>query len=211
MKKIAMFDLDGTLVNSMSRFSAGILTILDENGITYDTDEMISITTPLGYKGTAEYFISIGVKGTVEELIKQMSDNLINEYTNNIYLKPFVKEYLLKLKSEGYSLYVLTASPHCVTDPCLKHNEVYDLFTEVWSVEDFGIPKTEIKLFYDVAEKLDCKPEEILFFDDNDTAVVNSTKAGYKSVGVRDNQTYEQIEIIKNNAARFIESFEELL
>ena len=172
---------------------------------------MISITTPFGYKGTAEYFISIGVKGTVEELIKQMSDNLINEYTNNIYLKPFVKEYLLKLKSEGYSLYVLTASPHCVTDPCLKHNEVYDLFTEVWSVEDFGIPKTEIKLFYDVAEKLDCKPEEILFFDDNDTAVVNSVKAGYKTIGVRDTQTEKQIDLIKKTASRFIESFEEML
>ena len=211
MKKIAMFDLDGTLVNSMSRFSAGILTILDENGITYDTDEMISITTPLGYKGTAEYFISIGVKGTVEELIKQMSDNLINEYTNNIYLKPFVKEYLLKLKSEGYSLYVLTASPHIVTDPCLKHNGVFDLFTEVWSIEDFGIPKTDIKLFYEVADKLDCKAEEILFFDDNDTAVVNSVKAGYKTIGVRDTQTEKQIDLIKKTASRFIESFEEML
>lgn len=211
MKKIAIFDLDGTLVNSMSRFSAGLLTILDENGISYDAEETIAIMTPLGYEKSAEYFISLGVEGTVEELVNKMSNNLVAEYTNNIYLKPFVKEYLHKLKEEGYSLYVLTASPHLVTDPCLKHNEVYDLFTEVWSVEDFLLNKSDINLFYNVAKKIGCKAEEILYFDDSHIAVVNSSKAGYKTVGVRDNQSESQIDIIKNNADRFIETFEELL
>lgn len=211
MKKIALFDLDGTLVNSMSRFSVGLLTILDKNGIKYDTDDMIRTITPLGYEKSAEHFISLGVKGTVEEIVQKMTNNLIDEYTNNIYLKSGVKKYLEKLKNEGYSLYVLTASPHLVTDPCLKHNEVFDLFTEVWSVEDFGLSKSDIEIFYKTAERINCEPEDILFFDDNITAVQNSVKAGYKTVGVKDNQTDEEIEIIKNTAEKFIESFEELI
>ena len=211
MKKIAIFDLDGTLVNSESRFNAGIFPILDENGINYDKDEVIAITTPAGYDGSAEYFISLGVKGTKEEIMKKLSDNLVNEYSTNIYLKPFVKEYLIKLKNEGYSLYVLTASPHTVTDPCLKHNEVFDLFTDVWSVDDFSLPKSNIQLFYNVAERIGCKPEEILYLDDSHIAVINSVKAGYKTIGVRDEQTPEQIGIIKNTASLFIETFKELL
>lgn len=211
MKKAALFDLDGTLVNSMSRFSAGIFTILDENGIEYETEEIINITTPLGYIKSAEYFISLGVKGTVEEIVKKMGENLVYEYSNNIYLKPYVKEYLTKLKDEGYSLYVLTASPHLVTDPCLKHNGVFDMFTKVWSVDDFGMSKSDIEIFYKTAQEMNCKPEEALFFDDNVTAVINSVKAGYTAIGVKDNQLPEDIDTIKKIASRYIESFEELL
>ena len=211
LKKIAIFDLDGTLVDSMSRFTVGLLTILDENGIKYDRNEMINIITPFGYTKSAEYFISLGVKGTTEEIVKKMGDNLVAEYTNNIKLKPFVGEYLKKLKNDGYALYVLTASPHLVTDPCLKNNGVYDLFTEVWSVEDFSMTKSEIELFYKIYKDIDCRPEEILYFDDNVTAVTNAKKAGYTAIGVKDNQTQSDLEIIKNTASKFIESFEEML
>ena len=211
MKKVALFDLDGTLVDSMSRFTVGILTILDENGIKYDRDEMINIITPLGYIKTAEYFVSLGAKGTADEIEKKMGENLVYEYSNNIKLKPFVKEYLTMLKSDGYSLYVLTASPHIVTDPCLKNNGVFDMFTKVWSVEDFGMSKNDIEIFFKVAEEMDCKPEDVLFFDDNVTAVINSVNAGYKTISIKDIQTPKDIETIKNTAFKYIESFEEML
>ncbi len=211
VKKIALFDLDGTLVDSMSRFSAGLFTILDENGIEYDRDEMINIITPLGYIKSAEYFISLGVKGTVDELVDKMGKNLVDEYSNNIMLKPYVKEFLLKLKSDGYSLNVLTASPHLVTDPCLKNNEVYDLFDKIWSVEDYGMSKSNIEIFYKAAENMNCEPSDVLYFEDNVTAVINSTKAGYKTVAVKDNQTAEDIDEIKRTASKYIESFKEML
>ncbi len=211
MKRVALFDLDGTLVDSSSRFSAGILTILDENGIEYDRDEMINIITPLGYIKSAEYFITLGVKGTVEELVDKMSKNLVNEYSTNIFLKSYVKEFLLKLKNDGYSLYVLTASPHLVTDPCLKNNGVYELFDNIWSVEDYGISKSEVEIFYKAAENMNCEPSDVLYFEDNVTAVINSTKAGYKTVAVKDNQTAKDIDTIKKTASKYIESFKEML
>jgi len=211
MFKAAIFDLDGTLVDSMSRFSAGLLSILDERGIEYDFDEMVSILTPLGYPGSARYFISLGVEGTVEEICEKMADNLIAEYSNNIYTKPFVKEYLEKLKAEGIRLFVLTASPHAVTDPCLKHNGIYDLFETVWSVEDFSLTKNDLSLFEAVAAHIGVSSEEILYFDDNHTAVKNAKLSGYYSVGVRDIQSAEEIDFIKTTADKFIENFGEML
>jgi len=211
MFKAAIFDLDGTLVDSMSRFSAGLLSILDERGIEYDFDEMVSILTPLGYPGSARYFISLGVEGTVEEICEKMADNLIAEYSNNIYAKPFVKEYLEKLKAEGIRLFVLTASPHAVTDPCLKHNGIYDLFETVWSVEDFSLTKNDLSLFEAVAAHIGVSSEEILYFDDNHTAVKNAKLSGYYSVGVRDIQSAEEIDFIKTTADKFIENFGEML
>ena len=211
MIKAAVFDLDATLVDSMSRFTAGLLDILDDNGIEYDLNEMINTITPLGYVGSAEYFISLGAKGTVEELCERMAQSLVREYSENIYLKPFVREYLEKLKAEGVHLFVLTASPHTVTDPCLKHNGVFDMFERVWSVEDFALTKSDISLFHKTAEKIGLATNEIYFFDDNRTAVQNAKKTGYYTVGVRDNQIPEDLEFIKKTADKYIENFGEML
>ena len=58
--KTYLFDFDGTLVDSMPTFASVMLRILDEHNIKYDSD-IVKTITPLGYKGTAEYFISLGI------------------------------------------------------------------------------------------------------------------------------------------------------
>ena len=210
MSEICVFDLDGTLVDSMSYFAAGLLKILDEAGIPYD-DGIVETITPLGYVASAELFRSMGVEATVEEMVAQMKENLVYEYSNNIKLKPCVGDFLCQLKAQGARLFVLTASPHAVTDICLKNNGVYDLFEQIWSVDDFGMTKSELELFDAVAQKIDCKPQEINYFEDNLTAVTNAALSQYKVYGVLDKQQPEDIEQIKELSDIFVYSYKDLL
>ena len=210
-KNVYIFDLDGTLVNSMPYYTRGTLSILDDEGIPYKPD-LINVLTPLGYTKTAEYYINnMGVKGTVAEIVARLEKKLVYEYTYNIKLKPFVGEYLRKLKDEGASLYVRTASPHIVTDVCLQKNGVYDLFDEVWSVEDYGLSKSGTELFFKVAEHIGCEMADVNYFDDNTIAVTNASKAGYKVYGVLDIQPEAEVEIVKQNCDVFVENFGQLL
>ena len=140
MKKIAVFDLDGTLIDSMERFEAGMLHVLLEEKISFPKD-FINVLTPLGYTKSAELFVEMGVQDSVNGIVSRIEKFLVNEYANHIRLKPGVYDYVNKLKRDGAKLYVLTASPHIVTDICLKNNGIYDLFEQVWSVEDFGLSK----------------------------------------------------------------------
>ena len=64
--KHVFFDFDGTLVDSMPVFSGKMLEIFRENNLPI-TDDTVKIITPLGYRGTAEYAISLGMDSTVEE------------------------------------------------------------------------------------------------------------------------------------------------
>lgn len=210
-KNVYLFDLDGTLVNSMPFYTKGTLSVLDDEGIPYEP-ELINVLTPLGYTKTAEYYIdNMGVKGTVEEIVARLEKKLVYEYTYNIKLKPFVGEYLRKLKAEGASLYVLTASPHIVTDVCLQKNGVFNLFDEVWSVEDYGLSKSGTELFFKVAERIGCEMADVNYFDDNTIAVTNASRAGYKVYGVLDIQPEAEVEIVKKNCDVFVESFEQLM
>lgn len=211
MNRVCIFDLDGTLIDSMAYFARGLLSILDEEGVPYG-DEMVGIVTPRGYTKSAEYYIeNLGVKDTVENLVHRMEQKLVPAYSHEIKLKPFVKEYLLKLKAEGAKLYVLTASPHIVTDVCLKNNGVFDLFDQVWSVEDFGLSKAGTALFYKVAETIGRETADIEFYDDNLTAVSNAVRAGHKVYGIKDQQSAEDLELVKKRCHVFVESFEQLL
>lgn len=210
MRKVYVFDLDGTLVDSMPYFTKGILSILDDAGIQYGS-EMINVVTPLGYTKSAELYVTMGVEQTVSEIVSTIEKRLVCEYSENVKLKPGVCDYLKQLYSDGARLFVLTASPHIVTDICLKNNGVFDLFEKVWSVEDFGMSKSELKLFEIVAETIGCEASEVNYFDDNITAVTNSKRSGYITYGVLDSQTDDDIEIIKKYSDVFIESFEDLV
>ena len=210
-KGIYVFDLDGTLVDSMPYFTKGILSIADDAGIEYGP-ELIRILTPLGYVGGAKYYVEeLGVKDTVENIVKTIGDRLVYEYSNNVILKAGVGAYLRRLKSEGARLFVLTASPHLVTDVCLKRNGVFDLFEQVWSVEDFKLTKSDTRLFYRVAETIGCENSEINYFDDSLVALRNAKKSGYITYGIYDAQTDEEIAEMKREYDFYVRSFQDIL
>jgi HAD superfamily hydrolase (TIGR01509 family) len=208
MNKIYVFDLDGTLVDSMPYFTKGILSILDDAKIPYEPS-LINVVTPLGYTKSAELYVTMGVKDDVATIVKNIEKKLVKEYSENVKLKPGVEKYLRRLHSEGARLFVLTASPHIVTDICLKNNGVYGLFERVWSVEDFKMSKSDVNIFYKVASTIGCEPCEVNYFDDNLTAVTNSKRAGYRVYGILDMQTDADIERIRELSDCFVESFED--
>ena len=210
MTDICVFDLDGTLVDSMARYARGILSVLDEEGIPYEPD-LVKVLTPLGYTKSAELYQTMGVSGTVAEIVHRIENKLVEQYANHIPLKADVGEYLRKRKAEGARLYVLTASPHIVTDICLQHNGVYDLFDCVWSVEDYGIAKGDVRVYEAVAARIGCKTSDITFFDDNLTALSTGNAAGCYCVAVYDRHTEEEFSALCGAGDSFIRSFEDLL
>ena len=130
----------------MPTFVSVMLRILDENEIKYG-DDIIKIITPLGYHGTAEYFKTLGVTASTDELQALMTEYARREYECNIGAKVDVIDSLLALKREGASLNILTASPHTMLDPCLKRLGIWDLFDNVWSCDDFGTTKSNPKIY----------------------------------------------------------------
>lgn len=207
-----LFDFDGTLVDSMPAYVSVMLKILDENNLKYE-DDIIKIITPLGFKGTAEYFKEkFGLdEHNVEELVETMGKYAYYEYKHNIPAKENVKEVLTRLKSEGASLNVLTASPHLTLDVCLKRLGLYDLFENVWSCDDFNTTKADPEIYKAAAKKLERPVGEILFLDDNYNADKAAKASGMKVCGVFDQSSAEYEAEIKSVSDHYIHNFSELL
>ena len=206
-----LFDFDGTLVDSMPFYISGVLKELDKRNCKYNND-IIKIITPLGFVGTADYFIkTFGLDVGVEELVEAFKTNMENEYFYNIPAKSNVIKVLKELKEKGYSLNVLTASPHITLDACLKRLEIFDLFDNVWSCEDFATTKADPKIYKSVAEKLNVNVNDVLFLDDNLNADITAKTAGMKVCGVFDKSSVDYVDKMKSVCDFYIYDFDELL
>lgn len=206
-----LFDFDGTLVDSMPAFVSVMLRILDENNIKYEKD-IVKIITPLGYAGTARYYVNeLKLPSTETELIAKMNEYAFDEYAYRIPAKNNVIKVLKTLKASGASLNVLTASPHSVLDPCLKRLGIFDIFDNVWSCDDFATTKADTDIYVRAAERMGERVENVLFLDDNYNADKTAKTAGMRVCGVFDESSRDYVEEIKSVSDHYIYDFSELL
>ncbi len=209
--KSYLFDFDGTLVDSMPTYASVMTRILDENGINYSSD-IIKIITPLGFVGTAKYYREVlGLKLSEEETLDCMLRYMIDAYTYTVPAKNGVAETLFELKRRGFSLNVLTASPHETLDPCLKRLGIYDVFDNVWSCNDFATTKANPEIYRMAAEKMGVHVSDVIFLDDNLNADKTAKKAGMTVIGVYDDTSREYVEEMKALCDGYIYNFSELL
>ena len=206
-----LFDFDGTLVNSMPTYSALMIRILDEHGVEYG-DDIIKIITPLGYNGTATYFIEeLGLDKSHDYLTSLMLKYAVDAYTNVGPAKEHVIDALFELKRRGASLNVLTASPHEALDPCLKRLGIYDIFDNVWSCNDFATTKADPEIYRMAAERMGTSVDKVIFLDDNLGADKTAKQAGMVVYGVYDDSSAEYVDEMKAITDKYIYDFRELL
>ncbi len=208
--KAYVFDFDGTLVNSMPYYSQVMIDLIKEYCETYPKN-VIDIIVPLGYKGTIDYFRNeLKMNESEEVLLTKLKDGLYKKYSQEITLKPGVFNALKNLKTLGKKLYVLTASPHLVLDVCLMNNNAYDIFDGVYSCDDFNTTKSDVKIYYKLAEKIGVQNDEIAFFDDNINSVKTAKQAGLYTVGVYDDAGVSFAKELKETANLYITTFDEI-
>ena len=164
--KGAIFDLDGTIIDSMDVWETIDIKFLEKRNITMPNDYIEKINS-MSFEEVAKYTIErFNLNESVDSLIKEWNDMAIYEYSNNIKLKPNVKEYLVKLKKHDIKIGLATSSPKELYEPVLKNNKVYDYFDTFTSVDDVKRDKNYPDIYLYTAKKLGLYPNECIIFED---------------------------------------------
>ena len=182
--KAAIFDLDGTLLDSMDVWSRIDVEFLARRGLELPPDYTEAVSSR-SFVEAARYTIErFGFPESVEEIMAEWTEMAREEYAEHIGLLPGAKETLLRLKRQGLKLGVATASQEQMFKPCLARNGILDWFDATCSVDEVGKGKNSPDVFLRTAEKLGVAPEECVVFDDVLPAVLSAKQAGMKVCAV---------------------------
>ncbi len=209
--KGVIFDFDGTLVDSMGYWSKIAAAFLKNQGITAD-EETIRIIEELPIFKSAELIKDkYGLKGTVDEIAKEIYAIMVDNYKYHIMLKENALDYLKKLKSQGIKMAIATATERFMIDYTLKRLEIEDYFDSILTCHDVNSGKNQSAAIYEESLKaLNLKKEDVIIFEDAPHAIKTAKKAGFYIVGVYDNYFKKSTEFVKEISDKFIYSFNEM-
>ena len=213
MKNIThfLFDFDGTLIDSMPTFCRSVLTILNNFNVNYP-DDIMKTVTPMGVKDAPKYCIrEFGMNIGEREFSDLILEYAVPDYENTIPAKIGVRETLAELKRRGYSLNILTGSPHETLDPCYARLGFDEFFERSWSVNDFDTNKSDPRIYLETAKLLGVEPENIVFLDDNIDANRAAKAAGLTVIGVYDPSSDNFVEQMKKELDGYVYDLRELL
>lgn len=206
-----IFDLDGTLIDSMGVWNQIDIDFLGKRGFGVPEDYLKKIT-PMGFEATADYTIErFGLKETRDEIIKEWYDMAIDAYSFKVKLKKGVREYLNYLKKNKKTMSVATASDMRLVEPVLKNNGIIDYFQNITTVREVKRGKGFPDIYDKAAAKMGIPKYECIVFEDILTGIEGAKSGGYKTVGVYDSNSRENPVLMKEISDKFIYDFKEMI
>lgn len=208
--KAAIFDLDGTLVDSMWVWDKIDKDFLEKRNISLPSDLRGNIEH-LSFINTAKYFKQrFSLHEDIDDIINEWNNMAYEEYANNILLKSGAKEYLQFLKLKGIKIALATSNSIPLLEAVLNKRGIYYLFDVVTTTDEVKRGKNFPDIYLLSAEKLGVAPEECIVFEDLLPAVQGAKLAGMKVTAVHDLYSeYQRDEILKL-ADYFIYKYDDL-
>ena len=214
MIKGVIFDIDGTLLDSMPLWNHLGERYLQKLGFTEEETEGLSqrISTMPFAEGIhyikKEYSLDIAEERIREEL----QEMIAGAYRDEIALKAGAKEYLQSLKERGIPCILATAGDASLATAALKRLKVWEEFQGLLLCEDFKTSKQEAKIYFFAMERLSLsRPEEVLVCEDVLHAVKSAKQAGFQVCGILDEANREDWEKIQKMADLTAKDFYELV
>ena len=209
--KAAIFDLDGTLIDSMGVWEDIDIDFLAKRHLSVP-EGYISEISAKSFKEAAEYTISLfGLKERAEDIIEEWNRMAIDEYSHHVPLKPYAKEYLLFLKGQGIKLGVATALPKVLYEPVLKNNSIYILFDAFSSTDEVAHGKGGPDIYLLAAKELNVPPCDCIAFEDVLAGIQGVVSAGMRAYGIYDMYSEHEQAQIQKLSKQYIYSFAEVL
>lgn len=206
----AIFDLDGTILDSMFIWNEIGYKFLENKNIQVPpgTDEEF---TKMSLQQAAEYYIEhFDNTATIEGIINDINKLVESFYFNEVVKKKGIEEFLEFLKNKGVKMCVATATDKYMVEKALERNGILHYFSEIFTCNGVGAGKDTPVIYEKSLQHLGTSKEKTYVFEDALYAIETANKAGFHVVGIKDVSEKADPDTIKNLCDVFIEDYEEI-
>ncbi len=202
-----IFDLDGTLVDSMHIWREVDIEYLGRHGIKLPKD-LQSIIEGMSFTETACYFKErFQLQDSVESIKNDWNEMTKYKYENEIPLKNGVKEFLSFCKKRGLKLGIASSNSIELISSILAAHNISQYFSIIKSACEVGKGKPAPDIYLRVAEELNIEPHKCLVFEDIIPGIMAGKSAGMAVCAIEDAYSVDQREEKIKLADYFIEDY----
>lgn len=200
-KKFLIFDLDGTLINSIPDLTRALNIALTQ--FSYRELSIEEVTTMVG--NGARLLVERGIrKAKKEEPTTDEVDKVLNAYfiayKNNVcidtFLYPNVEETLSFLHQKGFEMVICTNKPYDLIEPILEDLKVKKYFKDWVGENSLNSKKPDAEPLNYLMEKHNHTKEESMMIGDSKNDILAAYNAGIDSIGLTYGYNYnESVEV----------------
>ncbi|MBR2957465.1 MAG: HAD family phosphatase [Clostridia bacterium] len=206
----AIFDLDGTLIDSMPIWNDLSFNFLTARGVTPKPDLRERVST-MFLRESSQYVVDeYNLDCTAEDVLAFMHEQIDNFYINLVPPKEDVIPFLEKLKKANVKMCVATATERRLAIPALEHNGILGYFDEIFTCAELGVSKRSPLIFEKALEFLGTPKEKTYVFEDSPHAVETAVKAGFPVAAVYDESAAGKENEIRELSKVFFYKYAEL-
>lgn len=183
--KGAIFDMDGTLLDSMpvwKRLTAGYL---EQFGV-HITDQEYAATEGMSQPEVAQFFIERypSLPLNVHGLLDGMDELITARYAAIARPRAGVTAYLDGLRARGVKMAVATLTARRHAEKALRDRGMLDYFDFMLTIEDVGVSKWEPDIYLQSAARMGLTSAQCVVFEDAPYACTTAKRAGFYVCGV---------------------------
>lgn len=212
LPQAAIFDLDGTLLDSMWVWKKVDADFLASFGFPVTPDYTHAIKA-MTWEDGARYTIErYHLPKTPQEVIEMWMDMSRNAYRDDVKLKPGAKAYLDFLHQQNIPMVIATSMcPMECIDLVLTSNGVRDYFQNITHSSEVTCNKSQPDIYLLTAERLGVPPENCTVFEDILPAIQGAKAGAFQVVGIYDSTSENDWEQITSTADLAVRSWNDLL
>ena len=210
-----IFDLDGTLMDSMWMWTDIDIEYLGKYGYHYPMEQLSRVQKKIegmSFTETAEYFKEhFSLPGSVSEIMQEWNQMAYDKYSTQVPLKPGALRFLKEMKKRGIRLGIASSSSRALIKASLSGNQVREFFDCITTSCDVSKGKPAPDVYLKTAQKLGVSPQNCLVFEDVPMGIHAGLNAGMRVCAVEDSFSEAQIEEIRRLADYYISSYDQVL
>ena len=209
--KSAIFDLDGTLLDSMWVWDQVDLDFLGKRGFDVPDDYTKAIAH-MDAHSTARYTIErFGLNETIDNIVDEWFEMAKDKYSNEVICKPGAYEYVEKLHNRGVKIAIATSSDKVLFEKTLERTGLSKYIDAIVMVKEVGKGKSHPDVYLEAARRLGVNPCETVVYEDILAGILGAKKGGFRTAAVYEQRSNEDEKEILRECDYYIDNFTELV
>lgn len=207
----AIFDVDGTLLDSMTVWWDVLIDFYRQHGVILTDEEAFEFKEMTLKESIPRIIDTLGLDESLEEVSDTFQKMASLQYESTLPLKEGADEYLKKLHDSGVKIAIATSGYEELCKKAFTRLGVWQYIDACAFSSEVGVNKSNPDVYLLAAKRIGIPPKECMVFEDITTGIGGAKKGGFQTCAIYDATNADETDALKQLSDHYITGWKDLL